>query len=84
MIQTPIKAFDGSVLSDSGLTVAANGNESETSCSDPPSSPPSPTTQDGDNFSQVPEGDLTGQITRLLGKSKFIFFFFLTTLVLLQ
>lgn len=83
MIQTPIKAFKGSsVLPDSGLIVTVNGNESETS--DPPSSPPSPTTQDGDTFSQVPEGDLPGQITRLLGKSKFSTTFRVTFKVLFQ
>lgn len=68
MIQTPIKAFDCiTSLPDSCIMGNTNGSESETSCSDPPSSPPSPT-QDGDNFSQVSEGDLPGQITRLLGK----------------
>lgn len=71
MIQTPMKAFNGAAsVPDSGLTAISNGSESETSCSDPPSSPPSPTAQDGDNFSQVSEGDLPGQITRLLGKSE--------------
>lgn len=61
MIQTPIKMFDASLHNPS---VTSNG-ESETSCSDPPSAPPSPTMHDGDYAS---EGDLPGQLTHLLGK----------------
>lgn len=73
MIQTPIKAFDSAVVPHSdntGLLITNNNSESETSCSDPPSAPPSPIMHDGDSFSQVVEGDLPGQMTRLLGKSK--------------
>ncbi|XP_055941080.1 protein Smaug homolog 1-like isoform X1 [Argiope bruennichi] len=63
MLQTPIKSF--SYLDYSGdPRCSSNGGESESSCSDPPSAPPSPPLQE----SHVPEGDLPGQMTRLLGK----------------
>ncbi|PRD31879.1 UNVERIFIED_CONTAM: Smaug-like protein 1 [Trichonephila clavipes] len=61
MLQTPIKSF--SYLNYS--RDPSNGGESESSCSDPPSAPPSPPLQD----SHISEGDLPGQLTRLLGKS---------------
>ncbi|KAG8198167.1 hypothetical protein JTE90_006917 [Oedothorax gibbosus] len=60
MLQTPIKAFS------SGSFHGSNGGESSSSCSDPPSAPPSPPMDlVGEG---VAEGDLPGQITRLLGK----------------
>ncbi|GFY69232.1 protein Smaug homolog 1 [Trichonephila inaurata madagascariensis] len=60
MLQTPIKSF--SYLNYS--RDPSNGGESESSCSDPPSAPPSPPLHD----SHISEGDLPGQLTRLLGK----------------
>ncbi|KFM64357.1 Protein Smaug-like protein, partial [Stegodyphus mimosarum] len=69
MIQTPIKAYSCPISNvDSMRSGIVNGGESESSCSDPPSAPPSPTINDSDSLSQVPEGDLPGQMTRLLGK----------------
>ncbi|GIY04116.1 hypothetical protein CDAR_316982 [Caerostris darwini] len=63
MLQTPIKSFSYMDYSIDPRN-SSNGGESESSCSDPPSAPPSPPLHD----SHILDGDLPGQITRLLGK----------------
>ncbi|XP_054712134.1 protein Smaug homolog 1-like [Uloborus diversus] len=63
MIQTPIKAYTSP--NSFNEKIISNG-ESE-SCSEPPSAPPSPTNE-SDGILPVADGDLPGQITRLMGK----------------
>lgn len=65
MLQTPIKSFTSS----SGQEKCQDSTPCETSdSSGSRSSPQSPSGTDGDASAQVAEGDIPGQITRLLGK----------------
>lgn len=58
MLNTPIKAYSGSP----GGDLSKPGSQA--------SPPPSPGAGDGDTPGQVPEGDLPGQFTRVMGKGK--------------